>query len=320
MTLAATVASARQLSLAPLPRASCANPADFMARFVRERKPVILTDLVTRWPAFGLWTPDFFKEHFPEARCKVAVNLPARGTAYDQRVAGHLQEMALPDFIDYMKSAPAPCYYRRQHANKLAGVDDDVGFAEITPGFRSDTNFVWIGSAGTRTGLHFDTQDNVLCQIYGSKELWLVDPAQSKLVHPYPDSVTKSRVAPDDPDFNLFPSLDRVTFYNGMLNAGEAIFIPNGWWHSVVSRSVSISISHEFGQKISWLGLATAVNAGGLRSWSTVGRDFIRHGVLGRPFERRLADDPPFGRVLYDLLTGAFGGLVARLRRRSAVS
>jgi hypothetical protein len=34
--------------------------------------------------------------------------------------------------------------------------------------------------------------------------------------------------------------------------------------------------------------------------------------VLNRPFERRLADDPPFGRVLYDLLRGSAKRLHAR--------
>jgi cupin-like protein len=299
----------RRLRLVDIPRASCANPHDFLNRFVRERRPVILTDLVTQWPAFGRWTPEHFKDRFPTARCNVVVNLPVQGVPYERKADSHLREMSIPEFVDHMRSTTAPCYYRRQHANKLPGLDADVDFEQLTPGFRADTDFVWIGSAGTRTGLHFDAQDNVLCQIYGTKVLWLVDPAQSKLVRPYSDSVTKSRVAPDQPDFDSFPELERVTFLHGSITAGEAIFIPNRWWHSVVSTSVSISVNHEFGEKTSWSGLASAVNAGGLRSWFSVGRDFVKYGLLKRSFQRRLADDPPFGRVVFDMLAGS-------LRRR----
>jgi lysine-specific demethylase 8 len=289
----------------PLPRAACTDPADFLRRFVAARTPVILTGLVTRWPAYGRWTPDYFKERFPNVTCKVSVNLPTQAVSYEKKAADHLQEMSLSQFVDYMKTATAPCYYRRQHANKLTGIENDVSLDELTPGYRADTDFMWIGSAGTRTGLHFDTQDNVLCQLYGTKDLWLAAPSQSKHLYTYPASVTKSRVAPDRPDLNAFPDLDKVTFLHGTLDAGECIYIPNRWWHSVISTSISISVSHEFGQKISWGGLASAVNAGGLRSWMAVSRDFLNHGVLGRPFERRLADDPPFGRVLYDLVRGS---------------
>lgn len=290
---------------APLPRAECSNPADFLGRFVPARTPVILSGLVSRWPAYGRWTPDYFKSRFPDVTCRVSVNLPTQAVSYEKKAADHLREMSLSQFVDYMKTATAPCYYRRQHANKLLGIENDVVLDELTPGYHADTDFMWIGSAGTRTGLHFDTQDNVLCQLYGTKELWLAAPDQSRHLYTYPASVTKSRVAPDRPDLAAFPGLDHVTFLHGTLKAGECIFIPNRWWHSVISTSMSISVSHEFGAKTSWTGLASAVNAGGLRSWMAVGRDFVNHGVLGRPFERRLADDPPFGRVLFDLLRGS---------------
>jgi hypothetical protein len=296
----------------PIPRAECADPADFLRRFVAARTPVILTGLVSRWPAYGRWTPDYFKSRFPDVTCRVSVNLPTQAVSYEKKANDHLQEMTLSQFVDYMKTATAPCYYRRQHANKLSGIENDTALDELTPGYRADTDFMWIGSAGTRTGLHFDTQDNVLCQLYGTKELWLAAPDQSKYLYTYPASVTKSRTAPDRPDLAAHPDLAKVTFLQGTLGAGECIYIPNRWWHSVISTSISISVSHEFGAKTSWAGLASAVNAGGLRSWMAVSRDFLTHGVLNRPFERRLADDPPFGRVLYDLLRGSARRLQAR--------
>jgi hypothetical protein len=297
--------AARGPQLVDLPRVACTDPADFLRRVVPARKPAILTGLISRWPAYGRWTPDYFAARFPDVTCRVSVNLPTQDVAYEKKASDHLKEMSLSQFVAYMKTATAPCYYRRQHASKLVGLENDINLDELTPGYHADTDFMWIGSAGTRTGLHFDTQDNILCQLYGSKELWLAAPHQSRHLYTYPASVTKSRVAPDRPDVETFPDLGNVTFLHGILAAGEAIFIPNRWWHSVISKSISISVSHEFGDKTSWAGLASAVNAGGLRSWAAVSRDFVNHGLLGRPFERRFADDAPFGRVLYDLLRGS---------------
>ena len=42
----------------------------------------------------------------------------------------------------------------------------------------------------------------MLCQLYGTKDLWLASPDQSKHLYTYPASVTKSRTAPDRPDLD----------------------------------------------------------------------------------------------------------------------
>ncbi len=79
-------------------------------------------------------------------------------------------------------------------------------------------------------------------------------------------------------------------------------FIPNGYWHSVISGSTSISISHEFGRKATWPQIFQAISVGGWRHWSQFIADFVRYGLLGKHFTRKLADDPPFGYLVYKLL------------------
>lgn len=44
-------------------------------------------------------------------------------------------------------------------------------------------------------------------------------------------------------DFEKYPLAKSITPVECILNAGEALFIPIGWWHSVESLDVSISIS-----------------------------------------------------------------------------
>ena len=299
----------------PIPRASCTSPEDFQRRFVAARKPVILSGLVEQWPAFKKWTPEYFQATYGDVVCRVVVDMPTAGVSYDADAKNHLREMRLSDFVDHMRSAEKPCYYRRQHAQKMPGLEQDCDFARLTPDDKAETNFVWIGSAGTRTGLHFDMQDNVLCQIYGSKEIWLVEPAASKFLYTYPGSITKSRVAPDSPDLAKFPRFANAPVLQGTLGPGEALFIPNCWWHGVISTSPSISVSHEFGRKITWPQVARSINAGGLGHWATVTKDFAWYGLLGRPFSRRLADDPPFGRLVYEMLRSS---LASRLEKISA--
>jgi hypothetical protein len=69
--------------------------------------------------------------------------------------------------------------------------------------------------------------------------------------------------------------------------------------------SRNVHPSHDYGPQLSWREIARAISAGGLPHWSTVARDFVRYGMLHRPFERRLNDDPPFGKLLHEMVHSA---------------
>lgn len=287
-----------------LPRVQCDDPGAFLRTIVPLRQPVVITGLVSRWPAAELWSPEYFKEKYGDNRCQVLTKIPSRGASYGYLADDFTREMSLAEFVDYMRSTQDICYYRRQHAEKTCGILKDLGFDQLTPGMPS-TDFLWIGSANTRTGLHFDLQDNVLCQLYGDKEVYLVSPQDSRYLHAYPDSVTKSPIETDFPDDQKYPGIRKAKWMYTVLQAGEALYIPKLWWHSVRSLSVSISVSHEFGLKVTWPEVARAVSAVGMSSWFVVVRDFLRHGLLQIPVKCRLGDDPPFGRLVYEMLQSA---------------
>jgi hypothetical protein len=45
-------------------RVGALSADEFFTRYYATNTPVVLTDVVTRWRAHGLWTPAYFKEHF----------------------------------------------------------------------------------------------------------------------------------------------------------------------------------------------------------------------------------------------------------------
>ncbi|KAJ1960078.1 hypothetical protein IWQ62_004365, partial [Dispira parvispora] len=44
----------------PIPRRACLSVSEFIEQYERPGLPVILTDVVTQWPAYQKWTPEFF--------------------------------------------------------------------------------------------------------------------------------------------------------------------------------------------------------------------------------------------------------------------
>lgn len=52
-----------------------------------------------------------------------------------------------------------------------------------------------------------------------------------------------SRVDIDAPDAAAFPLFPQQPFIDGVLEAGQMLYLPPGWWHYVKALSTSVSVS-----------------------------------------------------------------------------
>ena len=118
---------------------------------------------------------------------------------------------------------------------------------------------LWIGTRETRTSLHRDPYDNVFVQVSGFKYVRIyLDDQTEKL---YSEAVmttgaagknqvnafTRSLVKDvENPDLKKFPKFAEATYFDTILNPGDAMFIPRGAWHYVRSLSTSISVNFWF--------------------------------------------------------------------------
>ena len=87
----------------------------------------------------------------------------------------------------------------------------------------------WIGTANTKSSLHFDYYENVLCQIVGSKRVWLVDPRFTSKLYQYSSNIDKSKVDAEAPDFQIYPKFRAATVLEGQLEQGDCLYIPKSW-------------------------------------------------------------------------------------------
>ena len=86
---------------------------DFYRRYASVNLPVILSDVVSHWPAFEKWTPDYFPQTYGDKKL----------TLRDEN-----REILLADFVDQVKHAnpdsPAPY---------LCNVHIHTDFPELIP-------------------------------------------------------------------------------------------------------------------------------------------------------------------------------------------
>jgi lysine-specific demethylase 8/hypoxia-inducible factor 1-alpha inhibitor (HIF hydroxylase) len=117
---------------------------------------------------------------------------------------------------------------------------DQIGFTQP-----ASTMNLWVGPGGHVESLHYDVMDGTLVQLHGSKRVVLFPRSQLSNLYPFPFYVHLwhglrlrswfSQVYPDRPDYEAFPKLKSAMQHRieVILNPGEVLYIPAGWWHEI---------------------------------------------------------------------------------------
>lgn len=107
---------------------------------------------------------------------------------------------------------------------------------------------LWMNNAQARSSTHYDPHHNLLCIVAGCKQVVLWPPSASPMLYPLPiygEASNHSSVALENPDFSTYPRAKRAMEYSQkvVLHAGDALFIPEGWFHQVDSDDLTIAIN-----------------------------------------------------------------------------
>ena len=224
------------------------SSAEF-ASLVQNNRPCIVKKATTQWTAFKKWSPHYFQEKYPDKKVDMQVTYfePLGKFRYDTK------RLTMPEAISHMcnnNDANVKYYLAHQSiTNDFTELQQDIGKFDFTSNDKKyDLNF-WFGEAGNKTPLHFDYPQNLHTQIRGKKYIQLYDPAQNYCL--YPPTYEKGReryhvsqvINPDEPDPEKFPMFRTAIPHVGVLEPGDVIYIPSGWWHFIKSTELSISVN-----------------------------------------------------------------------------
>jgi hypothetical protein len=228
-------ASARLPVLTTIPRLGPMKTAAFRQR-AAAGLPFIMTGMATRWPLSTL-TVATLRAHFGALAVRARVG-DYINTAFAPDRA--MQDMRLLDYLDLVERETdgLPPYLGNLELRELNALCHWPNFFD-----KMGPPRFWIGPAGTVTPLHCDYDDNVFTQIWGSKRIWVAPPHHDQYLYPREANAILfgSPFDPDHPDLDRFPLARQAALVDCVMQPGEMLYLPAGWYHQVSSLSFSLS-------------------------------------------------------------------------------
>ncbi|EEU40390.1 uncharacterized protein NECHADRAFT_66578 [Fusarium vanettenii 77-13-4] len=255
---------------------------DYMNSNGGEPRPIVFTDLIGSWPALTdrPWkSPEYLLSKTFGGRRLVPVEV---GRSYvDEGWGQELTQFRefLARYVEVDSTASSTTGYLAQHNlfQQIPSLRNDIRVPDFcwvdvplhptTPSIDQAPLDVpqlnaWFGPARTITPLHTDGYHNLLCQAVGTKYLRLYPPRATPMMRPRspehgvdmsntsgldvgilegwderPDGASEEDVR------RMKEELEGVEYWECVLEPGDTLVIPIGWWHYVKSLSVSFSVS-----------------------------------------------------------------------------
>jgi hypothetical protein len=230
------------------------NKEDFVNNYLIPRKPLIIRKATETWPALQKWTFDYLKETVGD----ITVPLYDSSKADPSKpINASAAEMKFGDYIDLIQKEPTDLriflFDPIKYAPKL--LEDYRSPSDLMGGFLDKYPNMFFGGKGSVTFLHFDID---LAHIFhthfnGRKHVILFDYKWRERLYCIPFATyALEDYDLEKPDFTKFPALDGVEGQEAILEHGDTLFMPTGWWHWMKYLDGSFSISLRAWDK-SWL-------------------------------------------------------------------
>lgn len=233
------------LKLSPIDRVDTITKDDFIKNYLVPRKPVVIRKATQNWPALQKWTFEYLKETVGN---QIVPLYDSSKADPSKAINASAAEMPFGDYIDLIQKEPTDLriflFDPIKHAPGL--LNDYRSPTDLMGGFLDKYPNMFFGGAGSVTFLHYDID---LAHIFhthfhGSKHVILFDNKWSERLYCIPFATyALEDYDIENPDFDKFPALDGVEGQETILEHGDTLFMPTGYWHWMKYLDGSFSIS-----------------------------------------------------------------------------
>lgn len=211
------------------------SAADFKQNYYKAMKPLVIKNLSKDWPAYKKWNWDYFVDIVGDKEVGVYNNI--KSDAYTPINTADAY-MKFGDYLKKVKSGPLDLriflFNIFQHAPQI--VTDFTWPETLMKGFVKKYPMLFVGGQGSVTHMHFDIDMSHILhtQFIGRKRVLLFPfEEQYKLYRKPWEVLSLANYANYSTgfDYENFPAVKLARGYEVILEHGDTLFMPAGYWH-----------------------------------------------------------------------------------------
>jgi Cupin-like domain len=225
--------------LKPVDVVDTIDPKLFKLKYYDTMTPVVIKDISRNWPAYGRWTWDYFKSKLGDVKVGVYNNIKSDARTPVNKADDY---MRFGEYLDKVKQGPVELriflFNLFLHAPDL--VNDFTWPDELMSGYIKRFPMLFVGGEGSVTHMHFDIDMSHILhtQFLGRKRVLLFPFEEQHNLYRKPWEVMsfanfEKYYDPACTKVNMeeFPALQKASGYDMVLEHGDTLFMPAGYWH-----------------------------------------------------------------------------------------
>lgn len=233
-----------RLNLKPVERVKTISPQDFIEKYVKPQKPVVIEQLTHDWPAYEKWSLSYLKDIAGEVEVPLYDNRPA--SAKNKFNEPHAK-MKLKDYVNLLKQGPTE--YRIFLFNLMKEVPElqkQYKMPNLGLKFLKKLPFLFFGAEKSSVFMHYDIDFANILHIHfeGKKRCIIYPSSETNYLYKVPNAlICLNEIDFNNPDIKKFPALQLAKGYEAYLEHGEALYMPEGYWHNMTYLTPGFSMS-----------------------------------------------------------------------------
>ena len=223
------------MKLSPVDQFEYISPADFKNNYYNKKIPVVIKGISKNWPALTKWTWDYFKDIVGSKQVGVYNNIKSDSYTPINTADAY---MKFGDYLDKARSGPLDLriflFNIFHHAPQL--INDFSWPDEYIKGFVKKFPMLFVGGEGAVTHIHFDIDMSHILhtQFVGKKRVLLFPFEEQFKIYRKPWEVLSLANFTDynnSFDYKSFPAVKKAKGFEVILEHGDTLFMPAGYWH-----------------------------------------------------------------------------------------
>lgn len=217
----------------------------FRDLYEKQNRPVLIKGLLNEQPAGSKWTMEWFREYLGSDPVSL----------FDNRMEVHKWshttrpdiQMTFSEYFDIIsKDEYTPL---RMFASNLfktyPELKKDFSCPDIIKNPLGFLGLMFLGGKQTKVRGHYDIDRSsvLLTQVFGQKRVVLIGPEYSSFLYRLPFNM-HTMVDLDTPDYDIHPGLQHVKGGEVILEPGDSLFIPPGYWHFITYLNGGMGVAY----------------------------------------------------------------------------